>query len=159
MSKGGYAIAEGGKVDDEAFSHSSGRTEFVSGFGIVTDALETILSRPVFTIIAAFGIVLLGAWAASPVQGHFALKGGKHCRAVSHAPRTDWASSSIKVKNLGCRKARRWLRRYKGSWRGVPWRDCKKRDRSTGDRQSGIAHTDYYCQSPNGRKKLVWVNT
>jgi len=100
------------------------------------------------------------SFVVTPADAHFFVKGGKKCRPVAYQWGTDWASSSIQVRGIGCRKARFWIRRDKGSINGIPWRNCVRRDRTnSGDRWSRLADTDYRYVSPNGSKKIVWIDT
>jgi hypothetical protein len=117
-----------------------------------------ISTRQIGVTIIVLGCVAGSlALGTSQTQAHYDLK-GKHCKPVSHAPNSDWVSTNIKVRNLRCRTARYWLRRDKGDWWGVPWRNCTRRVKQSGDAASAQAHTDYKCKSPNGRQRLVWVN-
>ena len=110
--------------------------------------------------LVAFSLLAMLGLQPTQANAHFWVKGGKKCRTVQHAPNSDWASSSIRVRGIGCRRARAWLGRNKGSWRGVPkgWK-CIRRVKQSGDRWTGLGHTDYRCVKSGGRKKLVWINT
>jgi hypothetical protein len=92
---------------------------------------------------------------ASPVQGHYPLK-GKPCKLVVFTPNSDDVAAEIEAKNVSCKKLRRLIRLIDSGDDISPW-VCTSRVRQDGDRKSGIAHADYRCVS--GSKVFVFART
>ena len=79
------------------------------------------------------------------------------CRYISFAPMTDYGAADIKAGNIGCRSARRLVRRVSPTGRGPSGWNCQSRGRQSGDGHNLMAHTDYRCRS--GHRFVTWMVT
>jgi hypothetical protein len=116
-----------------------------------------MLAAPVarFLLVALCAALLFGA---ETVAGHYAIRGGHTCRAMSFEPGTDLAAFAIKAKRLRCRDPAKVIRRRILAGDRTPYNfACRARVRQLGDRQNAQAHTDFRCR--RGVYTLVFVVT
>ena len=101
------------------------------------------MGRRRISAVACAAALAVAGTAVVPAEGHFRPV-RTECRNITITPQTDNAVSSITVRGISCRTARRWLRRYATTGGEGPlarWR-CRRRAH---DR--GLSHTDLRCTS------------
>ena len=98
-------------------------------------------------------VIAVGLVAAMPAQAHYPGKGEK-CKPVKFTPQSDDVASSIRKREISCRRARRIVTivRRKGDLTPQGW-SCGYRAHDPSD---GLGHTDFRCTNTGGRW-LKWA--
>jgi hypothetical protein len=100
-------------------------------------------------LISALALVLV---ASVPASAHY--RGvGKRCGSIVFTPQSDDAASSIRAKNVTCRRARRIVRAIRRGNNSPFDYNCRGRGH---DPSNGLAHTDVICTK--GDRRVTWAN-
>jgi hypothetical protein len=100
-------------------------------------------------VVAVLTAAALSAVAAVPATG---ASDFRSCRQVNFTPKSDDVAAGIRVKNVSCRYARRFIRASGGA-PGADFRGFLCRSTSSDDPME-LAHTRYRCQ--RGPRVIRW---
>ena len=106
--------------------------------------------RTFLSLVAA--VALLSLSVAAPAGAHYKNPGAKNCGYIVFTPQTDDGASSIRAKNVSCKKARRIVRVInRGNDRPFNFR-CTSRGHD-----AGLAHADVRCK--RGSRVVTYART